>query len=406
MIEANPYTSVASVAEDTTSDMKYRRRSGRFVEEKTFDGERVSAFVPAALPPNPPLDTSGFVHLLERAAIAVGRLDGMSEILPVRKAPMPTYTAKEALLSSQIEGTQSSWDDIFLFDRSEGHSEEDDLREVFNLIDAIEHGIKRIRQDDFPLCLRLLREMHAILLRSGRGATKQPGEFRKSQNWIGGTRPGNAVFVPPPPDRIDECLGDFEKFLHSEDRRITPLIKAGLAHVQFETIHPFLDGNGRLGRLMITLILCEAGMLKKPDLYLSRFFKSHIGDYYRLLQETRLTGAWEAWMEFFLTGVAETAEQASKTASEMIDIIEEDRKKIKDRLGRSASSALNVHEEMKHRPITAASLVASELGIAYPTAQNALGNLVKIGIVDEIEIEGKRRGRLYIYKKYYDLLTE
>ncbi|MBF2759820.1 MAG: Fic family protein, partial [Ectothiorhodospiraceae bacterium AqS1] len=345
--------------------MKYQRQIGTFVESAP-GGERVSAFVPTALPPDPPLDIGDFLYLLERAATAVGRLDGISESLPLGSPPLkPIYNAKEALLSSQIEGTQSTLDDIFLFDKEKERSESDDLQEVFNLSEAIEHGLRRIREDDFPLCLRLLREMHKILLSSGRGATKQPGEFRSSQNWIGGTRPGNAVFVPPPPDRLHECLGDFERFLHNEEPNMTPLIKAGLAHLQFETIHPFLDGNGRLGRGLITLILCESGMLKEPILYLSRFFKSHLDDYYRLLQETRRTGAWEVWMEFFLNGVAQTAEQASKSASQIIAIFEADRKAIRDRLGRSAPSALNVHEEMQRRPITTASLVASELKISY-----------------------------------------
>ncbi|WP_025771183.1 Fic family protein [Thioalkalivibrio sp. HK1] len=384
--------------------MEYQRQTGVFVEN-TLGGERIAAFVPCALPPDPPLDLGSLLHLLERAASAVGRLDSMSERLPSGKAPLrPTYRDKEALLSSQIEGTQSTLDDIFLFDKDKDRSESDDLQEVLNLSDAIEHGLKRIREDDFPLCLRLLREMHEILLRSGRGAAKLPGEFRTSQNWIGGTRPGNATFVPPPPDRLDECLGDFERFLHSEDPRITPLIKAGLAHLQFEIIHPFLDGNGRLGRLLITLILCEAGMLKEPILYLSRFFKSHLDVYYRLLDETRRTGAWEVWMEFFLTGVAQTAEQASKAASDIIATFEEDRKAIRDRLGRSAPSALNVHEQMQIRAITTAALVSNELNISYPTAQSALENLVKVGIVHKTE--GKRRGQHYVYSKYYALLSE
>lgn len=385
-------------------NMECQRRTGVFVES-ILGGEPVRAFVPSALPPDPPLDVGGLMRLLERAATAVGRLDSMSERLPSGRAPLqPAYQAKESLLSSQIEGTQSTLDDIFLFDNEKDRSESDDLQEVFNLSDALEHGLMRIREEDFPLCLRLLREMHEILLRSGRGATKQPGEFRKSQNWIGGTRPGNAIFVPPPPDRLDECLGDFERFLHSEDPMITPLIKAGLAHLQFETIHPFLDGNGRLGRLLITLILCEADMLEEPILYLSRFFKSHLEDYYRLLQETHRTGAWEVWMEFFLTGVAQTAEQGSKAASEIIGIFEDDRKRIRDRLGRSAPSALNVHEKMQHRPITTAALVSGELNISYPTAQSALENLVKIGIVHKTE--GKRRGQHYVYSKYYELLSQ
>jgi Fic family protein len=227
------------------------------------------------------------------------------------------YVRKEALLSSQIEGTQSSLSDLLLFENEEiPYVPLDDVAEVSNYVAAMEHGLKRLREG-FPLSLRLIREMHAILLHSGRGASKQPGEFRRSQNWIGGTRPGNALFVPPPPDQLNECLDAFEKFLHMDDPQLPPLIKAGLAHVQFETIHPFLDGNGRLGRLLITLMLCEASALREPILYLSLYFKARRSDYYRLLQEVRENGAWEAWMEYFLTGVRETASQAVDTAARL-----------------------------------------------------------------------------------------
>jgi Fic family protein len=243
--------------------------------------------------------------------------------------------------------------------------------------------------------------MHEIVLRSGRGATKQPGEFRRTQNWIGGTRPGNALFVAPPPNHLDDCLGSFERFLHTDDPGLPPLIRAGLAHVQFETIHPFLDGNGRLGRLLITLILVEAGVLREPILYLSLFLKSRRDNYYRLLQEVRQAGAWEAWMEFFLTGVAETAEQASETARDLIAMFEEHRQRIGG-LGRSAPSALRVHEFMQARPIVTIQAVAHGLQTSFPTASGTLEKLAGLGIVRETT--GKQRGRIYAYSDYLALL--
>jgi Fic family protein len=243
--------------------------------------------------------------------------------------------------------------------------------------------------------------MHAILLKSGRGAAKQPGEFRRSQNWIGGTRPGNALFVPPPPNRLDECLDALERFLHSEDAALPPLIRAGLAHVQFETIHPFLDGNGRLGRLLITLILCEAGVLREPILYLSLFLQSRRDDYYRLLQEARQAGTWETWMEFFLTGVAETAEQASATARDLIAMFDAHRQQIAS-LGRAAPSALRVHELMQASPIVTIQTVSEKLAVSFPTASTALENLAKIGVVRETT--GRQRGRIYAYSDYLALL--
>lgn len=332
---------------------------------------------------------------------AVGRLDGVTTILPSTPLFLYMYVRKEALLSSQIEGTQSSLSDLLLFENDEAPAVElDDVTEVSNYVAAIEHGVARIR-GGFPLSLRLIREMHAILLKSGRGVTKQPGEFRRSQNWIGGTRPGNALFVPPPPNRLDECLGDLERFLHSNDTAIPPLIRAGLAHVQFETIHPFLDGNGRLGRLLITLILCEAGVLREPILYLSLFLKARRDDYYRLLQEVRRAGTWETWMEFFLTGVAETAEQAAATARELITMFEAHRQKIGG-LGRGAASALRVHELMQARPIVTIQTVSDSLNVSFPTAAAALEKLVAVGLVRETT--GRKRGRIYAYAEYLAML--
>src|SRR6056297_389017 len=379
---------------------KRNQRLGTFVETSA-GGERLRAYVPAPLPPIPPLELAQFMSIYERAIAAVGRLDGVTTVLPSTPLFLYMYVRKEALLSSQIEGTQSSLSDLLLYENDEKPSVElDDVTEVSNYVAAIEHGVARIR-GGFPLSLRLIREMHQIILRSGRGVTKQPGDFRRSQNWIGGTRPGNALFVPPPPNHLDDCLDAFERFLHTEDAGLPPLIRAGLAHVQFETIHPFLDGNGRLGRLLVTLILVEAGVLHEPILYLSLFLKSRRDDYYRLLQEVRQAGAWETWMEFFLTGVAETAEQAAETARELSAMFEAHRQQIST-LGRSAPSALRVHEFMQARPVVTIQAVADGLNTSFPTASGALEKLAELGIIRETT--GKQRGRIYAYSNYIALL--
>lgn len=376
-------------------------RLGKYVET-SVGGEKVRAFVPPPLPPVPALDVSRFLSLYDRARGAIGRLDGVTTILPAPPLFLFMYVRKEALLSSQIEGTQSSLSDLLLFENDEiPQVPIDDVTEVSNYVAAVEHGMRRMR-GGFPLSLRLLREMHEILLKSGRGTGKQPGAFRRTQNWIGGTRPGNALFVPPPPDRLDDCLAAFERFLHIDDPALPPLIRAGLAHVQFETIHPFLDGNGRLGRLLITLMLCEAGALREPILYLSLFFKSRRLDYYRLLQDVRFAGNWEAWMEFFLTGVAETAEQAADTARELMALFEADRRAIREH-GRVAASALRVHDLLQRRPMLTIQSAARELNLSVPTVGKSLALMLSAGIVREVT--GKRRGRLFAYTKYLALLT-
>jgi Fic family protein len=375
-------------------------RLGKFIETAT-GGERVRAFLPPALPPQPALDLAALFTLYDTARGAVGRLDRVASILPSTPLFLYMYVRKEALLSSQIEGTQSSLSDLLLFESDEiPHVPLDDVAEVSNYVAAMEHGLKRLREG-FPLSLRLIREMHAILLHSGRGASKQPGEFRRSQNWIGGTRPGNALFVPPPPDRLNECLDAFEKFLHVDDPQLPPLIKAGLAHVQFETIHPFLDGNGRLGRLLITLMLCDAGVLREPILYLSLYFKTRRSDYYRLLQETCDHGAWEAWMEYFLTGVRDTAAQAVETARELMALFADDRRAVQT-LARSAASALRVHELMQRRPLITIQAASKDLGLSLPTVGKSLEHLVDLAIVTELT--GKQRRRVFAYRKYLDVL--
>lgn len=368
----------------------------------TTSGEPVKALVPPALPPEPPIDLARLATALDAANRAIGRLDGVASVLPGTPLFLYMYVRKEALLSSQIEGTQSSLSELLLFETDGAPGAPlDDVVEVSNYVAAMNEGLQRMR-DDFPLSARLIRNIHATLLARGRGAAQQPGEFRRTQNWLGGTRPGNAVFVPPPPDRVADLMSDLERFIHQETPELPPLIKAGLVHVQFETIHPFLDGNGRLGRLLITLLLCAAGVLREPILYLSLFFKTHRSLYYQRLQDVREQGAWEEWLEFFLEGVAETSRQAAETARELLDLFEADRKRI-EQLGRPAASALRVHQRLQQLPITDIPNAARELGLSQPTVGDSIRHLEKLGIVREIT--GKQRGRRYAYSAYIDILN-
>ena len=375
-------------------------RIGRLVLIAHGD-EEVRAFVPPPLPPTPPVELSGVMTLVERANRALGRLDGITSILPAPPLFLFMYVRKEALLSSQIEGTQSSLSDLLIFENDEIPTVSiDDVQEVSNYVAAMQYGLKRLGEG-FPLSLRLIREIHDILLRKGRGSSKQPGEFRRSQNWIGGSRPGNALFVPPPPNELPACLDNFEKFLH--DEKTPTLIRTALAHVQFESIHPFLDGNGRSGRLLITFMLCVDGVLKEPMLYLSLYFKMHRQQYYDLLQAVRDRGEWEAWVEFFLTGVIETANEAVETARQLLALFEEDRVRIRT-LGRSAASMLQVHDLLQRQPIVSIIPASRELKLTHPTVMKAIANLEKLGIVREIS--GRRRGRLFAYARYMSILNQ
>lgn len=379
------------------------KRIGLFVTS-TGGGEKVRAYVPPPLPPVPPLQMEPMAALLDHATASLGRLDGVTTILPAPPLFIFMYVRKEALLSSQIEGTQSSLSDLLLFENDEIPMVPlDDVQEVSSYIRALNYGLERLR-GGFPLSLRLIREIHGELLRTGRGSSKQPGEFRRSQNWIGGTRPGNATFVPPPPEYLMECLSALELFLHSDQGRALPiLVKAALLHVQFETIHPFLDGNGRLGRLLITYLLCAEGALQEPILYLSLFFKTHRQQYYALLQKVREEGAWEEWIRFFLEGVVETATQATQTARMLLQLFEGDRRRITE-LGRPAASALRLHDLLQKRPILSIPVAARELAISEPTTQKSLRHLESLGIVKEIT--GRQRRRLYSYEGYLDLLNQ
>jgi Fic family protein len=377
-------------------------RLGRHVVTSA-GGEKVNAFVPPPLPPDPPVEMSRLHRTLDRANRAIGRLDGVTSILPGTPLFLYMYIRKEALLSSQIEGTQSSLSDLLLFEIEEARGALfDDVQEVSNYVAAMNHGLARIREE-FPLSLRLMREIHEILLSKGRGAGKQPGEFRRSQNWIGGTRPGNARFVPPPPGQVTDLMSDLEKFIHAETPEIPALVKAGLVHVQFETIHPFLDGNGRLGRLLVTFLLCAQGILKEPVLYLSLYLKTNRQHYYDLLQRVRERGDWEAWLEFFLEGVAETSDQAAGAAREILNLFEGDRRRI-EALGRPAASALKLHQLLQTKPIISIPDAASRLGISPPTVSKSIRHLEELRVLREIT--GKRRRRLFVYGAYLAILSQ
>jgi Fic family protein len=382
----------------------FRGPTGRYVTTATVGGEPVRAFVPSPLPPDPPLQVDPSVReRLDAALLALGRLDSVTTLLPDTQLFLYGYIRKEAVLSSQIEGTQSSLSDLLLFEASEAPGVPlDDVVEVSNYVAALQHGLERIR-GGFPLSGRLLREIHGILLQRGRGAEKQPGEFRRSQNWIGGTRPGNAAYVPPPPDRVLECMGALERWLHDEPERTSTLLKAALSHVQFETIHPFLDGNGRVGRLLITLLLSAEGVLSEPLLYLSLYLKQHRPEYYALLDRVRLEGDWEAWLGFFADGVRETAATAVTTAQRLVRLFQDDRARIQD-FGRSAGSALRLHTAFQERPIAAAAGLAERTGLSIPAVNKTLVALGDAGIVRELT--GRRRNRLFSYEAYLRILSE
>ena len=381
----------------------HREKTGDY-EVWTSGGEEIRAFIPYPLPPDPPITMTGpLQQSFETATLAVGRLDGISVLLPDPTLFIYAYVRKEAVLSSQIEGTQSSLSDLLLFELDEAPgAPTNDVTEVSNYVAALEHGLQRLR-NDFPLSNRLIREIHAILLTSGRGSALNPGEFRTSQNWIGGRRPGNAAFVPPPPGAVSDCMGALEQFLHAKDDGLPTLIRAGLAHVQFETIHPFLDGNGRTGRLLITFLLCHAGVLRDPLLYLSLYFKQHRSDYYDLLNTVRRTGDWEDWLDFFLEGVRETAEGAFATSQRLSDLFAADQSRTQ-KTGRRAGSVLRVLQAFAAHPILYISSVREHTGLSISAATAAVNALVDLGIVREIT--GQRRNRLFTYSEYLSILSE
>jgi Fic family protein len=380
-----------------------RGSTGKY-EVSMDSGEEVRAFIPHPLPPAPPVDLANARQLLlERATLALGRLDSITLLLPDPNIFLYAYVRREAVLSSQIEGNQSSLADLLLFELEDAPGVPfNDVVEVSGYVAAMEHGIARLH-DGFPLSNRLIREMHQVLLSKGRGSEHSPGEFRRSQNWIGGTRPGAAHFVPPPPSLVEECMSALERFMHDEHSPYSTLVKAALAHVQFETIHPFLDGNGRVGRLLIAFILHHGSVLTKPLLYLSLYFKQNRSEYYRLLDLVRTEGDWEAWLDFFLRGVEHTASSAVRTAQQLVALFKDDNARVQS-LGRKASSALRVFGAMCERPITSLNDLRRRTSLSFPTATKGINRLEELGMVKEVT--GGRRNRIFAYDRYLAILSE
>ena len=377
-------------------------RAGRYLRQPT--GYR--AFLPAPLPPDPPIRLDSKLQAaLSRADLALGRLDGSVLTLPSPDHFVFLYVRKEAVLSSQIEGTQSSLQDLLAAEAEilGAPDRPRDVAEVVNYVGAMTHGLARLR--DLPVSVRLIREIHERLLEGVRGSHLAPGELRRSQNWIGptGCSLGEAVFVPPPPEEVPRLLGELELFLHRGDE-LPLLVKIGLVHAQFETIHPFLDGNGRVGRLLITFLLTEGGALHQPVLYLSHFFKRHRQEYYECLQDVRERGDWEGWLAFFLRGVAEVGAQATETARRILLLREEHRAAITEHLGRGAGNGHRVLESLYKRPIVAVSDVQALTGTTFAAANQLVARLEKIGILHEIT--GFARNRRFRFEPYVRLFTE
>jgi len=383
------------------ADFSTSRRAGAY----TPQAGGFSAFVPAALPPSPPISiTSALQGLLSNADRAIGRLDGSIQTLPNPDLFVLMYVRKEAVLSSQIEGTQSSLQDLLAAEAQVLDPEAPkDVDEVVNYVAAMHHGLDRL--SELPVSVRLVREIHEKLLSGGRGSHLRPGELRRSQNWIGppGSTPATATFVPPPPEIVPEALGDLEQFLH-RDQGIPLLVKIGLAHAQFETIHPFLDGNGRCGRLLVTFLLCEGGALHKPVLYLSHYFKHHRQEYYERLQAVRDGGDWEGWLAFFLQGVAEVGAQAAETARRILVLREEHRAAVTEHLGRAAGNGHRVLEKLYERPIVSVAHIRELTKTTYPAANDLVSRLAALGIL--VEFTGQRRHRRFRYDAYIRLFED
>jgi Fic family protein len=364
-------------------------------------GEDASSFVPSALPPNPPIQWSPELRsTFDQAHTALGRLDSCAEFLPDISLFLYVYVRKEAVLSSMIEGTQSSLSDLLLFEMDSAPGVPiDDVQEVSNYASAMNYGLKELSKGT-PISLRLLKELHKLLMSKGRGINKTPGEFRQSQNWIGGSRPGNAVYVPPPADQVLGCMGALELFLHNQPAKTSTLLKAAISHVQFETIHPFLDGNGRLGR---SLLLCQETLLRAPLLYLSLYFKNHRSYYYKLLNNVRKTGDWEAWLMFFGEAVIETSSQAIQTAAKLTALSKQDDELI-SQASHQTSSLHFIHKVLLRRPIVSSPFLVQETKLSTPTVNACLQKLINIGIVTELT--GGKRGRMYGYEQYIDIMNE
>lgn len=379
-----------------------KRETGRY-ELVVAGGEEVSAFVPHPLPPiDPPLALEGtLAERLRHAEQALARLDLAGEMVPSLDWFIYAFVRKEAVISSQIEGTQASLVDLLNFEAGEETAPSPDVEEICNHVDALANARQQLADEKgLPLSMRLLNETHRLLMKGVRGDDRQPGEVRRSQNWIGGSRPGNAVFVPPPHHLLSGLLGDFEKYMHNEDT-LPPLVRAGLLHVQFETLHPYLDGNGRIGRLLITLLLEQWGLLEKPLLYLSLFFKRHQAEYYRRLGNVRTEGDWEGWLDFFLDGMATIAEEAITSARDLFSLVSEDRDRILAS-GSASVSAFRLFELLPRHPIVTVAFAMKLVDASKPTAIRAIGILEEAGIL--AETTGRRRDRSFAYQAYLDLL--
>jgi Fic family protein len=379
-----------------------RPAPGTYVQVATA-GEKFRAFLPAPLPPDPPVVWSPALRRrFDDALVALGRLDALAAHLPNASLLLYSFVRKEAVLSSQIEGTQSSLTDLLLYEIDEQPGVPvEDAREVSRCVAALEHGLKALR-GGLPLSMRLLRGMHEVLMSHTGGRGKTPGHVRRSQVWIGGTRPSNAAFVPPPANALADCLRAYERFLNDEPEPTPPLLKAALAHVQFETIHPFLDGNGRLGRLLIVLQLVADRVLREPMLYPSLYFKTHRALYYELLNGVRLQGDWERWLDFFADGVDVSATQAVATANTLLALINADRDRIAG-LGRAASSALKVHLALQRQPMVTSAALVKITGLTAATVNKSLAHLETLGVV--AELTNRQRGRVFSYRRYVDVLA-
>ena len=379
------------------------RVTGRTLE-RIVGGEEVATFIPDPLPPQePPLEMdSKRAALLARAEQALARLEVAGEMVPSLDWFIYAFVRKEAVVSSQIEGTQATLIDLLEYEAEEDErAAVEDVREVCNYLDAVKYARAQLKNPKgLPLSMRMLNEAHRRLTRGVRGANKQPGEVRRSQNWIGGTRPGTAVFVPSPPEELPALLSDLEKYLHAENG-LPPLVRIGLAHVQFETIHPYLDGNGRIGRLLITLLLEHWKLLSAPLLYLSLFFKRHRAEYYRLLGEVRRSGDWEAWTDFFLEGVATIGGEAVAAAREVFALVSADRQRLVAALGASIM-AIRLLDLLPVHPVVAIPSVVKLLKTTKPTAGKAVQLLESLGVLTETS--GKQRDRTFAYTAYLEKL--
>jgi len=382
-----------------------QRKTGNY-EKTTAGGEELAAFIPLPLPPaGPALALEGAASERLRAAEqALVRLELAGEMVPSLDWFIYAFVRKEAVLSSQIEGTQATLVDLLAYEAEQGDDAAPanaDVEEVCNYLDALTFAREQIADPSgLPLSMRLLNETHLRLMRGVRGAEKQPGEVRRTQNWLGGTRPGNAIFVPPPPHALGDALSAFETYIHTEDD-LPPLVRAGLLHVQFETIHPYLDGNGRIGRLFVTLVLEHWKLLTQPLLYLSLFFKRHRDKYYRRLNAVRVDGDWEGWLDYFLDGVATIADEAVSSVRELFALVAEDRGRVIEHAGTSVA-AVRLFELLPGQPIVSVAYVIRQLGTSKPTAGRAVEALEKAGVL--VEITGKKRDRSWAYRSYLDRL--